>query len=249
MKNEKKAAEWLGLALVVAMLIGCARMLLPLAYGPRYVDVSDVPSKRPDGYTVVIDAGHGGEDGGAVGFDGVLEKDLNLKVSMMLCDMLSSAGVRAVMTRSDDRLLYTEEQNVFGHRKENDLKNRLVISEKYENGILVSIHMNRFPQESCRGMQVYYSANDVGSRALAASIQDGVRDSLQTYNTRSIKPADSSIYLLSRSQNPAVLVECGFLSNREECEKLSCEDYQRRLSFVIFCGIIEYISSNDDSGG
>ena len=95
-------------------------------------------------------------------------------------------------------------------------------------------------------MQVYYSANDVGSRALAASIQDGVRDSLQTYNTRSIKPADSSIYLLSRSQNPAVLVECGFLSNREECEKLSQKEYQKQLSFSIVCGIIEYIEKNNN---
>ena len=157
--------------------------------------------------------------------------------------MLSAAGVDAVMTRTEDRLLYTEEQNIVGHRKENDLRNRLVMSESYENGLLVSIHMNRFPQESCRGLQVYYSPNDERSAVLAQLIQAATRKHLQSYNIRKTKAAGSSIYLLHRSGNPAVMIECGFLSNAEECENLSSEDYQRRLSFVIFCGIIEYINS------
>ena len=158
-------------------------------------------------------------------------------------DMLTLAGVEAVMTRTEDRLLYTEEQNIKGHRKENDLRNRLVMSEGYENGMLVSVHMNTFPEESCRGLQVYYSPNDPDSRIVADNIQSSARALLQPYNNRHTKEAGSSIYLLHRSNNPAVLVECGFLSNWEECAKLSTKDYQRRLSFSIFCGIMEYINS------
>lgn len=209
-------------------------------------------NKEPS-FTVVLDAGHGGEDGGAVGKYGtsgsVLEKDLNLSIATKIKEMLEEKGYRVVMTRTEDKLLYTEEQNIYGQRKQYDLKNRLEIVKKAENPILVSIHMNRFSQEKYSGMQVYYSQNHADSQRIASIIQKTVRERIQPYNRRQIKKATSAIYLLNRATVPAVLIECGFLSNREECKKLSTEEYQKELSFSIVCAIIEYMEQAAVQGG
>jgi N-acetylmuramoyl-L-alanine amidase len=168
---------------------------------------------------ILIDAGHGGEDGGATGQNGVPEKDLNLSVSMMLADLLRGAGYTVVQTRTEDRLLY-DAGTKKGHKKQGDLENRVKYTEKYPNSILVSIHMNTFPTPNCEGTQVWYSQNDARSAALAKRIQDGVKEHLQPENNRKIKAATSSIYLLRHASVPAVLVECGFLSTPTECERL-----------------------------
>lgn len=192
--------------------------------------------------TVILDAGHGGEDGGAVGVNGVLEKDLNLSVTLEIAALLREAGVRVILTREEDRLLYTEEENIKGHRKEYDLKNRLSVAEEYPEALFVSIHMNTFSSPRYSGLQVYYARTE-GSAALAASIQNAVKERLQPENTRKIHAASSSIYLLENAVGRAVLVECGFLSNPTECDKLSQKDYKTQLSFSIFCGIMEYIEA------
>ena len=193
--------------------------------------------------TVIIDAGHGGEDCGAIGVNGALEKDINLSVAKELEQLLKGEGINVIMTRTEDKLLYTEAQNIKGQKKQFDLKNRLEHAKSNPDAIFVSIHMNNFHIESCRGIQVYYSAQNEGSLSLAQSIQSSVTDNLQTYNTRKIKSSGGDIYLLDNAVGVAVLVECGFLSNWEECEKLSEKDYQRQLSFRIFCGIMEYINN------
>ncbi len=193
---------------------------------------------------VVLDAGHGGEDGGAVGVNGVLEKDLNLDITMMLGEMLTAAGVSVVYTRTEDRLLYTEAENIKGQRKIYDLYNRLAMARETENAVLVSIHMNKFSEAKYSGFEAYYSPHDKKSRSLAAAIRDRVKADLQPENRRPLKAAGDDIYLLHRAEFPAVLLECGFLSNPEECEKLSKEDYKRQLSFSLFCGIMEYIRTN-----
>ncbi len=191
--------------------------------------------------TLVLDAGHGGRDGGAVGVNGVLEKDLNLQITLLLGSMLEEAGFCVVYTRTDDRALYTAEQDIPGKRKMYDLKNRLALAEECENPVLISIHMNKFADQKYSGLQVYYSAGDGESRRLAQAIQTGVRGDLQPSNSRHIKRAGEEIYLLHRATFPAVLIECGFLSNAEECAKLSSEDYRKQLSFSIYCAIIEYV--------
>lgn len=191
---------------------------------------------------VILDAGHGGEDGGAVGVNGVFEKDLNLTVAFMLADMLRAAGIEVILTRSEDKLLYTESENIKGHRKEYDLKNRLKIAKEHPDALFISIHMNTFPEEKYSGLQVYYAKGQEGSDALAKSIQTAVAVGVQPKNTRKTKPADSSIYLLHSAPCRAVLIECGFLSNYGECEALSEKDYQRRLCFSIFCGMMNYIN-------
>lgn len=191
---------------------------------------------------VIIDAGHGGEDGGAIGKNGIYEKDLNLLIATDLKDMLSAEGIDTIMTRETDIMLYDKNSDYKGRKKMLDLNARLKIAESYENCIFVSIHMNSFPEEKYSGLQVYYSPNHQSSVLLAESIQKNVSKYLQSENSRSVKKAGSNIYLLDRIQSPAVLIECGFISNYEECELLSSKEYRQKLTLLIFCGICEYIS-------
>ena len=193
--------------------------------------------------TVIIDAGHGGEDPGAVGINGSVEKDLNLDIARILKDALLVCGYSVVMTRDEDILLYNE--GASGTKKAQDLKNRLEYTRLYPDALLVSIHMNKFSLESCHGLQIYYSGNAPESRALAESIRISVNERLMPDNTRRSKEATSSIYLMHRSQIPSVLVECGFLSNADEEKLLSDKDYRKRLAFAICNGIVSYGVSED----
>ena len=193
--------------------------------------------------TVVIDAGHGGEDGGASSASGVLEKDLNLQIATRLCDLLKSNGVNVVMTRTEDILLYDKTVDYKGRKKALDLAARQKIAEETENCIFVSIHMNAYPQPQYRGLQVWYSPNTPESQTLASLIQRTVTDALQKENNRQIKRATSSIYLLHHLQIPAVLVECGFLSNSEEAALLASEEYQQMLASLLCLAIMEYHTS------
>lgn len=199
---------------------------------------------RPEYPTVVIDAGHGGEDGGAVGNGDVYEKDLNLDIAFKLCDMLRASGVNVIMTRTEDILLYDRNADYMGHKKSLDLRARLEIAKSVSDPIFISIHMNAFPSAKYSGLQVWYSKNDAGSKILAEKIQQSVKNTLQKENERKIKAADSSIYLLDRAEYTAVLIECGFLSNDEECKKLSDENYRKSLALVIFSAIMEHSRDN-----
>ena len=194
--------------------------------------------------TIVIDAGHGGEDGGCEG-NGLVEKDLNLDISLRIATLLREAGVRVVMTREEDVLLYDKSSDFVGKKKAQDVRRRLEIAKECENPVLVSIHMNYFAQTQYSGLQVWYSAADARSRMLASAIQEGVKSSLQPQNNRAIKEATSSIFLLHNADFPAVLVECGFLSNVGEARSLGDENYRQELAKVISRAIIEYISKNN----
>ena len=193
---------------------------------------------------IIIDAGHGGEDSGAVGVDGSYEKDLNLQIATVLGEELKNRGYTVVYTRTEDKMLYLPEENIKGMRKISDLKNRCKVTEQYDDCILVSIHMNSFGASKYSGLQVYYKDDSDDSRALAGKIQNAVREELQHENKRQTK-SGSSLYLLENASCTAVLIECGFLTNESECEKLSQKEYQKQLSFSIICGIIEYIKEKD----
>ena len=189
---------------------------------------------------VILDAGHGGEDSGAVGKNGRLEKDLNLEMALEMGSILEEKGYVVVYTRTNDRLLYTEAENIKGIRKISDLKNRCKVAANYPESVFVSIHMNSFGSEKYSGLQVYYKPDDDNSRVLADSIQQRVITEVQANNNRKIKSGEG-MYVLENIENTSVLIECGFLTNREECEKLSEKEYQKQLSFSIVCAIIEYI--------
>lgn len=208
-----------------------------------YCDTIAVKTQADESGIIIIDAGHGGEDPGAVGVSGVYEKDLNLEIAMWLKEELEASGFTVIMSRTDDKMLYSEDENIKGMRKLSDLKNRCKLTEEYPNAILVSIHMNSFGEAKYSGLQVYYTDGNDESRNLAGAIQGVVKAELQPENGRVIK-SGKNMYLLEKSKCTAVLVECGFLTNSEECEKLSQKEYQKQLSFSIACGIIEYINKN-----
>ena len=190
--------------------------------------------------TVVIDPGHGGRDGGAVGEDGTLEKELNLAVALKLKSILESANIHVIMTRETDIELASPDSP---HKKADDLKARLQLAQNQKNALFVSIHMNKFPVEKYRGLQVYYSENHAESLTLAQTIQNAAQNALQNTAERKVKPAGDSIYLMSHLEIPAVLVECGFLSNTEERELLKNDRYQKKLALCISAAILEYIAS------
>ena len=161
-------------------------------------DTNTAPSRYP---TIVIDAGHGGEDGGAIGTNGGFEKDVNLSLSLILRDILVKKGINVVMTRDEDILLYDKNSDHVGHKKEQDLLNRKKIVEEYNDPIFVSIHMNSFGSSKYKGLQVYYSKNAPSSKLLASKIQENSRAMLSPENKRTIKESDG-IYLLDYNSEP-----------------------------------------------
>ena len=193
--------------------------------------------------TVIIDAGHGGEDSGAV-VNGLIEKDINLPIALKLRDMLVASGYRVVMTRDSDISIYDSSADTTREKKVSDLNNRVKIINSSKNNILVSIHQNKFEQSKYSGAQIFYSENVPQSFRLAEEIRRSVTGLLQPENKRELKPADKSIFILSKAEVPAVIVECGFLSNEDEAKKLSDEEYQKQMAFAVFCGIKSYIRNN-----
>ena len=189
--------------------------------------------------TVILDAGHGGEDGGAVSCTGSAEKDLNLDITLRLRDLLQANGVQVILTRETDILLYDRNTNYQGRKKALDLAARYRIAQENPDSIFVSIHMNSYPQAQYSGLQVWYSPNHTDSKAIADTIQQTIREHLQPENDRKTKSATSSIYLLHHISSPAVLVECGFLSNPEEAKRLDTEAYRDQLSFLLFLSIMK----------
>ena len=190
--------------------------------------------------TVVIDAGHGGEDGGAQSAAGLFEKDANLAVAMALRELLEANGIPTVMTRTEDKLLYDRGVDFKGRKKVLDLAARRIIAEQTESCLFISIHMNAFPQTQYRGMQVWYGAGSPLSQEVAGSAQ-ALCASWQADNHRKIKAAGSNIYLLDKLECPAILVECGFLSNPDEAAHLSDDAYRYDVAFSIFAAIAPYI--------
>ncbi len=186
---------------------------------------------------VILDAGHGGMDGGAVSASGLKEKDINLAVVQYLDEMLRECGITTILTRSDDRMLTLENG---GKKKMQDLRARLNIANDNQNAIFVSVHMNNFTQSKYSGLQVYYSPNHTESKALAEITQSTAKNYLQKENDRLCKEATSSIFLLHRMKNPAILVECGFLSNEAEAAKLATKAYQKQLAFIICTSLLQH---------
>lgn len=180
---------------------------------------------------IILDPGHGGEDPGAIGVDGVLEKDLNLSTALRIRDLLIFQGYQVVMTRSDDRLLY--DPDLPTSHKVQDLTTRLDYGKLYPSATFVSIHMNKFPDADCSGLQVYYSGNHAVSPVLAENIQQSYTETFPNAKVRAAKKATSAIFILHRIEIPAVLVECGFLSNPTENELLQTADYQKKLAALI----------------
>lgn len=187
---------------------------------------------------VVIDAGHGGEDPGKVGINGALEKDINLSVAFLVKKYLEMQDVTVVMTRNDDEGLYRQESP---NKKIEDLKNRIALIDAAGAELVVSIHQNSYTSEKVHGAQVfYYESSEEGERA-AELLQEQLRKGVDETNKRSAKK-NGSYYLLKKSSVPTVIVECGFLSNGDEADKLTDRKYQEKLAWNICTGVLQYLN-------
>ena len=223
--------------MILAMLVFAGALVVLCI--PRDRPVLKTTGHNTVDFQIIVDAGHGGFDGGAVSASGILEKDLNLQIAKQLQLTLLSKGYNVVMTRESDVAICNEGDS---NKKSTDLKNRVNIANSFPNAIFVSIHMNNFTDSQYSGTQTFYSKNNENSKVLADAIQTSVKANLQPDNNREIKAGDSGIYILKKIAIPAVIVECGFLSNAQECINLTDPNYQKSLTDAIVNGIESYIS-------
>lgn len=192
--------------------------------------------------TVVLDPGHGGEDGGAVSPNGTRECDLNLQISLRVRDLLGLLGIRTVMTRSEDKSIYDEIAGTVAEKKVSDLKNRAALANAHKDALFVSIHQNMFSESRYHGAQVFFAPSQK-SDTLANSLQTLLRECIDPDNHREAKQS-TAVWLMEHIENTGVLVECGFLSNPEEEQLLKTEEYQKKLSAVIVCGIEQFLTGD-----
>ena len=219
----RKKIELILVMLTLAGLVMVSKKL------EKYVNSDKVEKKE---YTVVLDAGHGSSDSGKVGINGVLEKDINLSISKETKKHLEKKGIRVVMTRDKDESL-AEGEN--GNRKVQDMKARVKRNNDTKPNLAVSIHQNSYHEESIHGAQVFYYEHSESGEKDARILQEALL-AVDPDNTRQVK-ANTTYYLLKRTEVPILIIECGFLSNQEEAEKLASEDYQKEIAKAIANGI------------
>jgi len=212
--------------LFIAFFLLC---VLVFFYIKRHIPVIATPVTNR---AVIIDAGHGGGDPGAIGVTGTLEKDINLNSALKLQQFIEQNGGMVIMTRTADEML--------AENKREDMKVRKRLREENSGDIFISIHLNSFPQEGCHGAQTFY-ANNAESKSLAEKIQKNMVKYLDESNSRIAKKL-TDVYLLKNVNIPSVIVECGFLSNSKEERLLSDEEYRSKIAFSIYVGIMEYFN-------
>ena len=189
--------------------------------------------------TIVLDAGHGGEDGGAVSSNGVTEAETNLKIALKVQKLLEQSGCNVILTRSDEKAIYDIDKTTLRQKKVSDIHNRVKIGNESSADIFVSIHLNKIPQQQYYGWQTFYKNGDEASKKLATCIQNNLNESIQKENNR-VPLKISNVYIMDNVQIPTTIVECGFLSNAEEEKQLLQDEYQNHLAWGIYTGIINY---------
>lgn len=232
MKLRKLAPEILFYILIVCIFVAATYL------GSETTSAMAQRIPLPRENTIVIDAGHGGEDGGATSCTGKLESAFNLEIATRLNDLFQFLGYDTVMVRTTDRSVYTE-GNTIAAKKVSDLKQRVKLVNETENALLVSIHQNTFQDSRYSGAQVFYGSKGK-SQELASALQESFSQTVNPGSNRKSKKADS-IYLMEHIDCTGVLVECGFLSNPEEEAKLRDEAYQKKLCTVIGATVSNFL--------
>lgn len=226
------------------LLAAVAGMALILWQGSGNISAFSSQPARAVSRVVVVDPGHGGEDGGAVAGDGTVESGLNLQIAQRLNTMLRFLGQDTVMTRTEDVSIYSPGSETLRQKKVSDLKNRVALVNGLEDGVLISVHQNSLPgSPRTHGAQVFYNGVEPAP-ALAASVQERLNNSVNAGNGKTPKRVSDSIYLTKNTLAPAVIVECGFLSNSSETARLQEPGYQIRLAAAIAAG---YLSTEEPS--
>ncbi len=196
---------------------------------------------------VIIDAGHGGFDPGTQTSDGsVFEKDVNLEIALVMKDVFEAHGENVIMIRESDMAVGDNSLNTISQKKKSDINARVDLANSYGDGtVYISIHQNAYSDSSESGTQILYGNKNEQSVVLAKVIHETIKQSLQPDNRREIKEGNSDIFILNNIEIPTVLIECGFLTNEQETEKLVDPEYQRLLSYIIYEGYIEYKNSKE----
>lgn len=193
-------------------------------------------------HTIILDAGHGLPDGGAIGIDGSVESELNLKICLKLQNLLEASNCSVILTRSNENGIFEFESDSIRKKKISDMKKRLEISETNSADMFVSIHMNKINDSRYYGWQTFYKNDDSISQSVADNIQNNLNSYIDIPNHRSIRPIDD-IYLAQNIQIPFILIECGFLSNEKENKLLQDNSYQNKIAWSIYSGIMDYFNS------
>lgn len=243
MKNPKR--KIIG-GVVISVCVLCAAAAGSKADNRKSEDsvtVSALPAEKTP--IIVLDAGHGGADGGCSSAEGVPEKGINLNILLKLRDILLLNGYEVEVTRDTDISIHDSGIEGLANQKSSDMDNRLAVFNKYDNALCLSIHQNQFTQPQYRGAQMFYSATNPASEALARSLQGSFRTLLQPDNDREIKQCGKELFLCYFSENPTVMAECGFLSNPDEAAMLNTDEYQTKIALTLFSGISSYISGID----
>lgn len=184
----------------------------------------------------------GGEDGGAVSNNGVSEASINLKITLKLQNLLEQSGATVILTRSDENAIYDLNKKTLREKKNSDIKNRVKIGNSASADVFVSIHLNKIPQEQYYGWQTFFKEENENSKKLATSIQNNLNVAIQKENNR-VPLKINNVYIIKHVEIPTCIVECGFLSNQEEEKQLQNEEYQNRLAWGIYNGIMDYFDS------
>jgi len=238
LRINKREAAALSLCLSAAVFICAAMLFDSVQQRQTYVEAASLSGGAAFS-TVVVDPGHGGVDGGAVSSEGVAEKDINLNISQMLERCLSFCGYNVVMTRESDVSIHDPSCSSIREKKVSDLKNRLKIINGQTEAVFISIHLNSFPDASQRGAQFFYADEDNIGYELANAMQRNAAGLIDGSNDRAAKKCGDSIFLMKNSEIPAVLAECGFLSNPQEAQMLCTQEYQSKLAFAVFVSILQ----------
>lgn len=231
---EEKQGRILGIVMTCLLVLS---ILIVVKESAEYVSVLKENGTKATRHTIVIDPGHGGNDPGKVAINSALEKDVNLAIALKLKKYLEQEDMEVVMTRQEDKGLYEETDS---NKKVHDMKNRLAIMEGAKPVLVVSVHQNSYPEESVSGVQVFYYRDSAEGKRAALLMQEQMIATLQPAKEREAK---ENYYILKKTTVPTIIVECGFLSNREEADRLTSEDYQERVAWAIHLGIMRYINS------
>ena len=219
-----------------------AIILVLIALAAVFVGVKKHESRQTfadSGLKVVLDAGHGDPDGGAVGINGTIEKDVNLAITLKLREVLEGKGAEVIMTREGDSGLQDESAQTIRQMKVSDMRKRLAIIQDSGADLFISIHMNSFGDKSVHGLHVFYDKSHPDAEAIAAAVQDEISE-LTGATAHAVKTADERLFLMKNPPIPSILVECGFLSNPEDEAKLNDEDYQARIAWAIASALENY---------
>lgn len=238
--NQRLISAAVGMLLLLSLVyVGREVVLYTTAKGVGKGEEGGRPGGNT-GFCVVIDAGHGGKDPGKIGINGAQEKEINLLIAGKVKKYLEANDVKVVMTRESDEGLYDADAS---NKKVQDMKRRIAIIDETAPQITVSIHQNSYPEEYVHGAQVFFYTGSREGQELAESVQRQLVEKVDPENKRQVK-ANDSYYLLKKTGVPIIIVECGFLSNSEEAEKLCSDEYQEELAWAIHMGILQYLNNS-----